>query len=180
MNYFFNNHVTTEKSFSLSDWFTGHHSAQYKVPVPEGADPNAFSDHVSTSIGEKPAPFSPLNKPTETPTQTKTIGQPSFVSKASSQAKDDHVVDVEAHPEHVLGGKNGTSAGITYHTTPQQDKDGKWFVLTEKDSYGDSKHGSLNPFRHFVGSQVLDRHMSNTINNAYLNFGQDKEKSETK
>jgi hypothetical protein len=150
----------------FQNFFGGHHQSKYTVPVPEGMDPYEFSDHISTGIGKSAAPGAKLDKPGETPTLVKTIGQPSWVSKASSEDKSEHNVMVEADPNHLLGGKNGTSAGINYATHPKQKKNGQWKVVTEKESFGDSCP-LLGPLRFFVGTTVIDPHIRNGMENVF-------------
>jgi hypothetical protein len=150
----------------FQNFWGGHHQSKYTVPVPEGMDPYEFSDHISTGIGKSAAPGAKLDKPGETPTLVKTIGQPSWVSKASSEDKSEHNVMVEADPNHLLGGKNGTSAGINYATHPKQKKNGQWKVVTEKESFGDSCP-LLGPLRFLVGSTVIDSHIKNGMENVF-------------
>jgi len=150
----------------LQNFFTGHHQSTYTVPVPENMDPYEFSNHISTGLGKSVAPGAKLDKPGEIPTKVKTIGQPSWVSKASSEDNSEHNVMVEADPNHLLGGKNGTSAGINYHTYPKQKKNGKFKVVTEKESFGESCP-LLNPLRFIVGSTVIDPHIKNGMENVY-------------
>lgn len=155
--------VTVKDTSSWKDWLTGHHSATYTTSVPPGQNPAIFSEKIAKSIGSKPAPLSPTIVPTETPQLTNTIGQPSMVSLATSQDKSENNVNVEAMPDHILGGKKGTGAGINYSVSPGVDKQGTSIVTTTKESYGDSKWKILNPLRHFVGSKVLDPHIENQI-----------------
>lgn len=156
-------HVKVKRGGSF---FSGHHTAKFEVPVPDGKDPREFADQISTKIGSSPAPLSPVNVPTETPTPTRTIGMPSLVSKASSEDRTDHNVMVEAMPNHILSGKNGTAAGINYHTYPHQKKDGTQVVVTEKESYGDSR-GVLGPLRYLVGTFGLNPHLKRGMNDVY-------------
>lgn len=135
---------------------TGHHYAKFKVLVPTGMDANELADMISTKIGSSPAPFSPTNKPTEIPTPTKTIGMPSLVSKASSEDNSDHNVQVQAMSGHILSPKDGSSAGINYHTYPHTKKNGKQEVVTEKESYGD---GPFKTLRYGVGTLLLNPHI---------------------
>ncbi len=146
--------------------WSGHHGARYSTPVPEGVDPNTAANAVSRSIATHPAPNlprpmqTPLVKPSEHPQQTYTMGQPAFVSQASSADHSENSVDVQADPDHILGGADGNATGITYSTTAKARKRGGHKIVTEKESYGNSTP-LFNPLRALVGRYGLDPHMRN-------------------
>jgi hypothetical protein len=144
---------------------SGDHSSRFTVDVPQGVDPYEFSDEVSTSIGQSVAPGTKLDEPGETPTKVRTLWQPSWVSKVRSRDREQSSVMVEADPDHMLSGRDGTSAGINYLTYPKQRKDDSWKVVTEKEPFGESSPVT-NPLRFMVGTYVLDPHIRNQIEKA--------------
>lgn len=143
--------------------FTGDHTSKFKTPVPDGVDGDDAAAAISRRLARDPAPdlcVLPTTHvpPNPIPQPIQTMGQPSWVSQASSADNKDHSVLVEADPNHILGGKGGAS-GVSYETRAKE-KHGQRYVVTKKESYGKSPWWT-NALRGLAGRVALD---SNTVN----------------